>query len=387
MKNFVLYIPTKVYFGKGVIESLGNEAKKYGKKALLVYGKESVKKFGTYDIVLSSLRKEGIDTVDFSGVKPNPVLKHAEEGASIAKKEKVDMIIAVGGGSVMDESKLIAAGAKTDKNLWDFFLKKEVIKDALPIITVVTMPATSSESNPWFVITNEDNDVKMGLSSEHVISRAAFLDPEVTKTIPIRNTAYACVDILSHMWEIYFNSEEEFNPVNDGYIEGLSKAIIKSMNRILENPEDFDARATIMWGGNLAWNGITAAGVIGGKTICHKLEHPISGIYDLAHGAGLSIVTPAWLKYKKSERKRRILMFAENILKIKDGTDDEKVNKAIEELIIWYKRIDSPTTFSEAGITDPDIDALSDQVMEGLKLSNLNIFTRQEVIDIFKLCM
>lgn len=385
MKNFELHIPTKIVFGKGVISSLGDEAVSFGKKALLVYGKGSIKRNGTYNMVISSLNKSNIEYIEHPGVHANPTLKHAEEGVRLAKENNVDMVIAVGGGSVMDESKAIAAGVKNERDLWDYFLRRDTIKDALPVITVVTMPATSSEMNPYMVLTNEEK-LKVGLKSVHTIPKVSFLDPTVTMSIPVQNTAYACTDILSHMFEVYFNSKEKFNPVNDGYIEGLCKAVMRSMEVILENPKDYDARASIMWGATLAWNGISSAGVEGASTPCHKLEHPLSGLYDIAHGAGLSIVTPVWLRYVKSEKGDRIVKFAENIMGITEGTKEEKIDKSIDELVKWYKKIGTPTTFTEAGIDNPDIDTLADQVVIGQELFKMVAFNRDQIVEILNQC-
>lgn len=386
MINFDMHLSTKIHFGKGVISKIYEDVKDYGSKALVVYGKESVKKYGIYDKVISSLIGKNVTLIEFGGVKPNPILSHANKGISLAKENNVDMIIAIGGGSVVDEAKAIAVGAKSEKPIWDFFEKKETINDALPIIAVMTMPATSSENNEWMSLTNDNNMLKSACDSAYIVPKAAYLDPTVTYSIPIKNTAYACADILSHLLEIYFNSKETFSPIQDGIIEGIAKGIIKSMNRIIENPSDYDARASIMWAASLAWSRLPKSGVAGLKAPCHKLAHPLSGIYDVAHGASLSIVTPVWLRFVKKDIYNRILMFSRNIMDVHEKTEEETIDKGIEELVKWYKKIGTPVTLSEINIV-PNIELLADHVIDGLILSNMNDFTREEIVAIFNDCI
>lgn len=386
MRSFTFNIPTKVVFGQCVIEKLGKEASKYGKKALLVYGKDSVKKYGTYDKVMDALKGAEIDVVEYSGVKANPVTSHAREGIKIAKEQGIEMVVAVGGGSVLDEAKSIAAGAVVDHDVWDFFDGTAPARKALPILTILTMPATGSEMNNGMVLTNDDTNVKNAAFSPAVYPKASFLDPEVTYTIPVKNTAFAVSDIMSHLLEGYFTTKESFIPIQDGYVEGLVKGVMQAMERVADNPEDFDGRAAIMWCASLAWNGLGNAGVRGANTPSHMLEHPLSALYDVAHGAGLSITTPAWLKAMKNEIPARIEKFAENIMGITEGTQEEKIDNAIAALEAWYKKVGTPTTLAEAGIENFDVDEVVKHALVLCKAWGLKNYDEESLKAIYAMC-
>jgi len=384
MVNFVFHNPTKVIFGKGILPQVGPEVSKYGKKALLVYGQNSIKKNGVYDTVLTSLKKAGIEVIEFPGVKGNPILSHAKEGAELAKSHKVDVILAVGGGSVLDESKAIAAGAAEDSNIWDFFTAKKAITRALPLITVLTLPATGSEMNGGMVITNEQTSEKFGMGGVPALyPKVSFLDPETTYSLSLTQTAYACSDIMSHLLEGYFTTKAKTMPVQDGYIEGIAKAVMTSMLNIKENPSDYHARAHFMWGATLGWNGLGTSGIPGGTIPSHALEHPISAIYDIAHGAGLSITTPAWLKYKKDQIAHRILQFGKNIL----GVETDSPDVVISELEAFYKKIGTPIRFSEAGITSPDFDLLVSQSEKLFKAWGIFGYSKEDLNAIYRLAV
>ena len=351
--NFILLL--KVIFGKGVVTRLGSEAAEFGKKAMLVYGRDSIKKSGLYGQIVSQLDSAGIAVVEHGGVSANPLLNHALEGITKARNNGVDFIIGAGGGSVIDESKAIAAGAATEADLWELFTKKKSVTSALPVIAVQTLPATSSETNQAAVLTNKETNEKFGLRSPLIVPAKAFLDPELTFTVPLKYTAYACFDIISHLVEGYFTTTAEFAPVHDGFVEGLASAVKISLERVLKDPEDYEARASIMWAGSLAWNGLANAGLEGAKIPNHMFEHPLSAIYDVAHGAGLAVIMPAWLEFKKDEISSRILKFGEKILGLKGVINPDVV---IYELRSWIKMIGCPSNFSELGIDNPDYDEL-----------------------------
>lgn len=390
MQNFQLQIPTKILFGEGVLNSLGKEASAFGRKALLVYGQGSIKRNGIYDTVTAQLADTGIEVVEHPGVKPNPVLSHAEEGARLAVKHKVDMIIAVGGGSVIDESKGIAIGARYEPPLWDFYIRKRSATDALPILAVQTVPATSSELNAASVLTNDETLEKFSTRSVSVFPRVSFLDPTVTTSIPVQYTAYACTDILSHMMEGYFTTTAEWIPIQDGMVEGISRGVIEAMDRLIKDPADLDARSAVMWAGALAWSGLLNAGVDGAALPNHMIEHPLSAMHDIAHGAGLSIVIPAWLKYMKARIARRIIRFGREILGIGaqlDGLPEaEQADAVIEALETWYRKIGTPVTFAEGGIVDPDVEALTRQALQLGKFWAVPGYTAEDVRSIYGLC-
>ena len=390
MTNFEYYSPTKVIFGKGVISGIGNEAVPYGKKALLLYGKQSLKTSGLYDLIMDKLTEAGIQVVELGGVEPNPVLPHALKGIELAKKESVDFIIAAGGGSVIDEAKGIAAGMYGEADLWDYYSGVETVKKALPIIAVQTQPATSSETNSIGVLTNPERGEKFGLSSSHLVPVVAFLDPEVTFTIPLKYTSYACFDIMCHMLEGYFTTTAAYSPIQDGFVEGLTKGVKESLIRVLKTPDDYEARAAIMWAGALAWNGLANSGLEGAATPNHMLEHPMSGLYNVAHGAGLAVAMPAWLKFKKKEISDRILRFGEKILEMEglyDGDKDSACDKVIARFEEFIRSIGCPLNFTELGIKDPDFEELTRHVQILSKLWDIPGYSDEDIKAIFSLCI
>jgi alcohol dehydrogenase YqhD (iron-dependent ADH family) len=387
MKNFVFYNPTKIVFGEGTIEQVGEETKTLGKKVLFVYGKSHIRNTGLYDKVVKSLEDAGVDYVEFAGVKSNPLLSHTREGIQLAKKENVNGILAVGGGSVLDESKAIAAGAMTDGDVWDFFTGVKQIERALPLGTVLTIPATGSEMNGGMVVTNEQTKEKFGFMSEQTYPKFSILDPTLTYTIPANYAAYSAVDSISHLIEGYFTHNDEWSPIHDRYVEGLVKTIMESTERILANPNDYQGRATMMWAATLAWNGLGTTGIGECQIPNHMLEHPISGIYDIAHGAGLSIVIPAWTWWASERNPKRIAKMGREVFGSKQTDDIKAAQECSKGFKAWFDKIGSPTSFSSAGIEEPDFDALADQAITLGKIWGITNYTKQELMEIYKLCV
>ena len=391
MLNFDYQSGTKVIFGRGVIDRIGEESAEFGKKVLLVYGKESIKKSGLYDKILSRLKSAGIEVVEHGGVSANPVLSHVRAGADLARKSGVDFIVGAGGGSVIDASKGIAAGAANNAELWDLYSKKAEVKAALPVVAVQTLPATSSETNAAAVATNEATGEKFGLRSPLIVPAKAFLDPELTFSIPKEYTAYACFDMMSHMLESYFTSTADFAPVHDGFNEGLIRAVKLSLERVLIDPADYDARASIMWAGALAWNGLSNAGLEGARIPNHMFEHPLSGLYNVAHGAGLAVVMPAWLEFKKYELTEKIISFGERILGINGLDDISDRQKAADTVIAgfrkWLKEIGCPANLAELGVDDPNIDELVRHAQILCGQWNISGYTDDDLEAVYRLCM
>ena len=390
MKNFEFYSPTKIIFGRGVVSGIGEECLKVGRKALFLYGKDSIKKNGLYKTICESLSLAGVEWVELSGVQPNPILTHAEAGGKIARNEKVDFILAVGGGSVIDEAKAIADASCTDIPLWDFYEKKAQVERAIPIVAVQTLPATSSETNQAGVLTNENTNEKFGLRSPLFVPVKAFLDPELTFSIPPKYTAYACFDIMCHMMEGYFTMTESFVPVHEGFVEGLVKAVMKSLERILIDPTDYDARASVMWAGALAWNGMANAGLEGAAIPCHMIEHPLSAVYDISHGAGLSIIYPAWLKHQKEVITDRILKFGEKILEMKDlnrHSSLEACDLVIHQFEEWISSVGCPHSLSQIGVINPDIDELVTQTLKLGQYWGITDYSSDDIESILQNCL
>jgi hypothetical protein len=272
-----------------------------------------------------------------------------------------------------------------------FFYKiKKTAAEALPILAVQTVPATSSEVNAASVLTNDETMEKFSTRSVSVIPRVAFLDPTVTTGIPLHYTAYACTDILSHMMEGYFTTTAKWIPIQDGMVEGISRGVIEAMDRLLVNPKDLDARSAVMWAGTLAWSGLINAGVDDAALPNHMIEHPLSAFYDIAHGAGLSIVIPAWLKYMKSRISHRIIRFGRRILELDEQLEglpeSSQSDRVIEALEAWYRKIGSPVTFREGGIVNPDIDALTRQALQLGEYWGIPDYTAADIKKIYELC-
>lgn len=387
MENFEFWNPTKIIFGKDTISQIGQETQKFGGKVLLVYGKSSIKKNGVYDKVISSLRAAQLEVVEFSGVKSNPVLSHAQEGIALVKKEGIDVIVAVGGGSVIDEGKAIAVGAKTDRDIWDFCIYKATVEDALPVLAVLTLAATGSEMNFGSVITNEATQQKFAIETPHIFPKVSILDPTATYTVPKTYTAYGAVDIISHATEGYFNCEDSWTPIQDRLVEGLVKTVMECAEKLLENSEDYQARATMMWASTLALNGLPVAGIGEYEFPTHMIEHSLSSLYDMAHGAGLSIVTPGWMKYAYKKSPEKFAQFAERVFDIQEGSAEKTAEKGIETLQAWFDKIGSPTTLAAANIPAGDIPKIAENAEQAAVLWELKGYTTEVIIEILNLCL
>ena len=385
MKNFSFQIPTRTEFGEGTITKTGEEALKLGKRAFIVYGRESIKRNGVYSTITDSLKKNNIEWEEYGGVSPNPLLSHAYKGAELAKDFNADLIIAAGGGSVIDESKTISLGfyTESENELWKFFTREKTPVKGLPIIAVQTMPATGSEMNQAAVITHDLTREKFSTRSIDIAPKVSILDPAVTLTIPLRQTAFGCVDIISHLTEGFFSNNDSFAPVQEGYSLGLASAVKRSMDVLYEDPENMKARASVMWAASLGWNGLGPAGWEGAGIPCHTLEHPLSGLYDLPHGAGLSIATPAYLKLRKNKLEKRLIQFGKTVLMMNSSFDGESV---IGELEKWYRKINSPASFSEwKEVESFDIKRLTTEAEKLNSIWNMSDFSDGEIEKTFNL--
>jgi len=387
MQNFEFCNPTKIIFGEGTIPRIGEETKKYAKKVLLVYGKSSIKNNGIYDQVVTSLQKADIAFVEFPGVKSNPVLTHLREGIALAKSEAVGAVLAVGGGSVLDESKAICIGAKDDGDVWDFFLGKRDAQDALPLLTVLTLAATGSEMNCGGVITNEELKQKFNVNSPYIFPKTSILDPTTTCTVPADYTAYGAVDAISHIIEGYFTTSDKWLPIQDRYVEGLIHSIMESMNIIHENPSDYQGRATLMWAATLALNGLPIAGIGPCGFPNHAIEHSLSAFYDIAHGAGLAIVIPGWMTHNSQKNPAKFAQFAQRVFDVADqGSPVATAAKGIEALKAWFKKIGCPVTLSDADIPETDIEKLADNATMLATKWGLTAYTKEEIAKVLNCC-
>ena len=387
MKNFVFHNPTKILFGKDTISSIGSETAALGKKALMVYGQESIKKNGIYEQVTESLHEAGVTIIEHGGVKSNPVLSHVHQGIALAKKNNVDVIVAVGGGSVIDSAKAIAAGALVEHDVWKFFIGKKSIKSALPLTCVLTLAASGSEMNSGMVVTNEETKQKFGFANKHLHPKVSILDPTATFSVSPEYTAYGAVDAIAHVLEYYFTNQEPYTPVQDHFMEGLVISCMDSCDRVLQNLKDYDARADLMWAATLALNGLTAAGL--GKTgfPMHMIEHSLSALYNVAHGAGLSVVIPGWMVYQAQKTPEKFAQFAERVFGITSGNTKKKAAEGIQALLSWFEKVKTPTSLTALHISVQDIPMIAENAVALAKIWGMRDYTEEKIEEILKLCV
>lgn len=352
MDNFTYQNETKILFGSEQEGNVGQEIKPWGTKILLHYGGGSIKKSGLYDRVIKSLKEADCEVFELGGVKPNPRLSLAKEGIKICKENNVDFILAVGGGSVIDSAKTIAVGARYDGDVWDFFTGKANISDAIPVGTVLTIPAAGSEGSPDAVLSNDDGDLKRAISASCIRPKFSVLNPELAYTLPKYQVACGATDILAHLMERYFTNAKHVD-FTDNLIEATMKTVIKHAPIVLDEPNNYDSWAEIMWAGSVAHNGLLNTGRIG-DWASHMIEHEISGIYDVAHGAGLAVVFPAWMKYVYKHDIERFAKFAERVFNVDyDYFNPEKTAlQGINQLEQFLVSIEMPIKLKELGIKD-----------------------------------
>ena len=360
MKDFIYNTPTKVFFGKKKEEELGAILKSYNiRKVLLHYGTKSIKASGLYDTVIDQLNKANIAFVELGGVSPNPKLSLALEGVKIAKENDVDLILAVGGGSVIDSAKLIAVGAKVDFNPWLFSIKEKTPTDHIPVGVILTLSAAGSDMSNSCVITNEETKEKRGFNCEENRPLFAILNPELTYTVSKYQTGCGIVDVMMHTLERFF-SEGEPTPVTDNVALGILKAVVDCGKTAINDPTNYEARATLMWANSLSHNGLTSCGREFVMSV-HQIEHEVSGMFDeVAHGAGLSVLWPAWAKLACNVMPERFQLFANQVMGIaktndplKDGLD------GVEAVKKFFKEIGMPTSMKELNIDENNFEALA----------------------------
>lgn len=350
---FTYHIPTKVYFGKGQLENLGNVAKSYGKKVLLVYGGGSIKKTGVYDSVCACLKNSGMEIFECSGIEPNPKVESVRKGIEICKQNKIDVILAVGGGSVMDASKFISVGSCVDFDVWDFIAKKLPVEKSLPLLCVLTISATGSEMDNTAVLNNSATQDKLALINDKLFPAASFCDPVLTYSVGKYQTACGSADILSHLFEVYFNFNQDLYML-DTQMEGMMKTVLKYAPIALKEPENYEARANLMWTSSWAINGYIY-GCNKNPWSCHAMEHQLSGVYDITHGLGLAILTPHWMEYVLEERTLpKFYDFAVNVCGIPKTEDKLKAAKEGIEYVknFFFNQLELKNSLSAIGIDD-----------------------------------
>ncbi|MBR2322406.1 MAG: iron-containing alcohol dehydrogenase [Clostridia bacterium] len=387
MNSFIYDIPTKVYFGKNQLENLVSELKTY-KKVLLVYGGGSIKKSGLYDRVIKFINNAGLEVFELFGVEPNPEIGTVRRGVKIAKEKGVDVILAVGGGSVIDCAKWIAGGAKVEFDAWEFYSKNAPVLSALPIISILTLSATGSEMDSCGVVTNPETKEKVGKLAQPLYPKVSFLDPTLTYTVDRYQTACGSADILSHVIETYFSKDDDLFML-DTVMEGIMKTVVKYAPIALENPCDYEARANLMWASSWAINGF----ILGGKVkawSCHPLEHQLTAYYGITHGLGLAILTPRWMKYCLSDKTvDKFVSFGVNVFDIdKSLSEMEIANKAIEMLSNFlYKTLGLSDTFEKVGIGSENISAMALGASKGRFIDGFVPLYKEDIETIYKMCL
>jgi alcohol dehydrogenase len=367
MDNFDFANPTKIIFGKGTEARVGSETAAYSKKVLLHYGGASIKASGLYGRVTASLKAAGVEWVDLGGVKPNPRLSLVREGVRLCKEKGLGLVLAVGGGSVIDSAKAIAMGAVIEGDVWDFYLGKGGPKAALPIGTVLTIPAAGSEASTGTVITNEEGLLKRAVNSELIYPRFSILNPELAFTLPPFQVACGAADIMAHLMERYFTNVRNVE-FTDRLLEATMKTIALKAPVALADPRDYDAWAEFMWAGTIAHNNLLNTGRVG-DWASHDIEHEISGIYDVAHGAGLAVVFPAWMRHTLKQDTSRFAQWAARVWNVDTDFADLEATarKGIERLEAWYRAIGLGTKLGDLKVGTDRLDEMASKCTDGGK--------------------
>jgi alcohol dehydrogenase len=385
--NFTFWNPTKLIFGKGQLEELKNEVPQYGKKILLVYGGGSIKRNGLYETVMNYLKQMDAHVFELPGVEPNPRLSTVRKGVEICKEEGIEFLLAVGGGSVIDCTKAIAAGAKYDGDAWDLVTKKAMATEALPFGTVLTLAATGSEMNAGSVITNWETNEKYGWGSPVTFPRFSILDPVNTFTVPKDQTIYGIVDMMSHVLEHYFHLTED-TEFQDRMCESLLLTVMETAPKLLADLENYEYRATVLYAGTMALNGMISMGYRG-DWATHNIEHAVSAVFDIPHGGGLAILFPNWMKHNLKVKPERFKKLAERVFNVNpEGKTDEEVGlEGIEKLREFWTSIGAPSRLAEYEIDESKIELMTDKAMVNGAFGNFSKLNREDVLAIYRMSL
>lgn len=388
MLNFDLYMPARIVFGRGTQSRIGELLKPHAKKVLLHYGGGSIKRTGLYDTVVKSLNDAGIPFVELGGVVPNPRLSLVHEGIELCRRENVDLILAVGGGSAIDSSKAIAMGVYYDGDVWDIYDTGKPIEKALPVAVVLTIPAAGSESSGDTVISNEETGRKYGYGSPKLRPLISVMNPELFFTLPKNQIANGVADMMSHIFERYFTNTTHVD-LTDALCEATLRTIISNAPRLMEDPQDYDAWAEIGFAGTVAHNGLLGMGREQ-DWACHAMEHELSAAYDVAHGAGLAVLTPAWMKYVYKDNLDMFVQFAVNVMGVSKGFRDKEdvIREGIARLQNFYRVMGLPQTLTELGIDESRHEEMAKKCTEiyfgeEYKVGGLKKLGWQDVLNIY----
>jgi len=390
MLNFDFYAPTRIVFGKDTEKEIGALVKPHAKKVLIHYGGGSIKRSGLYDTVVASLQDVGVEFVELGGVKPNPRLSLVHEGIDLCKKEGVDLILSVGGGSVIDSAKAIAMGVYYDGDIWDLYEEAQPIARALPIAVILTIPAAGSEASEGTVISNEALDLKRPYNDNLLRPLLSIVNPELFFTLPPEQLGFGVADMMSHIFERYFTNTTHTD-LTDGLCETTLKTLMKNALLAKENMRDYNAWSELGFAGTVAHNGLLGMGREN-DWACHDMEHELSAIYDVAHGAGLAVLTPGWMQYVYKDNINMFVQFAVNVMGVEGSFRDPDaiVQEGIKRLRAFFVKIGLPTTLAEIGIGEDRLEEMAKKATKAAfgKEAPLGGFKKlywQDVLAIYKL--
>ena len=383
MNNFTFHIPTDIRFGKDQIQCLPEELEKYGKNVLLVYGGGSIKRSGLYDKIRDLLKD--FEVSELSGIEPNPKLTSVEKGAAICKEKDIQVILAVGGGSTIDASKHIAAAACYDGEPWELVKDRSLVKKALPVAVVLTICATGSEMNSGAVISNEKTHEKLEINHPLLYPELSICDPTYLYTLPPEQTAAGAVDILSHVMEQYFQPNDEAY-ITDVLSEAVMKTVVKYARKAMDEPQNYEARSNLMWASTVGLNHLLTVGK-GGAWSVHPIEHVISAYYDITHGVGLAILTPAWMEYVLSDKTvLRFARFAREVFGVKETDNAKAAELGIEKVREFNRSLGMPSTLTEVGILQDKFDEMAAEAVRTSGIA-LRAYIKLEISDVKKILM
>ncbi|NLV57428.1 MAG: iron-containing alcohol dehydrogenase [Clostridiales bacterium] len=389
MLNFDFYSPARIIFGKGSENRIGELLKPHASKVLVHYGGGSIKRSGLYDRVIASLQENGLAFVELGGVLPNPRLSLVHEGIALCKKEKVDLILAAGGGSTIDSAKAIAMGVYYEGDVWDLYEHNREIEKALPVATILTIPAAGSESSGDTVITNEQKQLKYGYGSPRLRPLLSIMNPELFFTLPKAQVAAGVADMMSHVFERYFTNTTHTD-LTDGLCETVLRTLMKNAPIVLEDPQNYEAWCELGFGGTVAHNGLVGMGREQ-DWACHVMEHELSAIYDVTHGTGLAVLTPGWMEYVHGDNPNMFVQFAVNVMGVQGSYRDPEalIQEGIDRLRRFYSRMGLPATLTELGIPGDRLEEMAKKATSAAfgsenPIGGLKKLYWQDVLEIYK---
>lgn len=386
MENFVLENRTKIIFGRDTIRQVGAEIAVLGRRVLLVSGRRSCEENGILAQVREALAQSGVTVVELQGVRANPVVEKVRQGIALAREERVAAVLAVGGGSVIDSAKAISAGVPADHDVWQFFRGKKGIGVTLPLACVLTIAGSGSEMNGGMVLTNEQSNRKIGIGNKRLQPAVSILDPVSTFTVSPQQTAYGAVDTVAHLVEFYCTTEAVQTELQDRLMEGAAQTVIHCCEKVLVDPRDYDSRAELMWCATIALNGWTTSGLGRVGFPMHMIEHSLSALYDVPHGAGLAVVMPAWLSWQAEQSPDRFARFAERVFGVSGDDRRSTALQGVACLLNWFKRMGCPTSLAELGVAATEIHRIAENALPQAKLWRLRDYHQPVIEEILRRC-